>query len=81
MRYVVHPEELINAAIRSGLLSPEEAHSPNVRSAAHEESADLADHWPAGEGFGSSDMTYLIQSFLEHAGFKTKFVNHRLSRV
>jgi hypothetical protein len=78
--YVVHPENILHRALMNGLITPEEAKSTKFQHAAQEAAEELAASWPEGEGFGSSDMTFVVQDMLDNAGVKTHFVNHRLTR-
>lgn len=81
-RYVVSPGQIISRAVMNGLLSPEEAKTREVRESAQNEAERLAESWPEGEGFGSSDMTYTVQNMLNNAGLKADFVGGgRLQRL
>lgn len=85
--YVVSPEAILHRCVVNGLLTPEEARTPSgewnltLYVAAVTVADDLRDSWSEGEGFGSSDFTYLAQDFLREAGLKAEFVNNRLTRV
>lgn len=71
--YVVAPDDIIGRAFRSGLLSMTEAYSAKVKDAAQTVADDLASSWPEGEGFGSSDMTFVIERMLRYAGLPADF--------
>ena len=81
MSWVVRPEDIIRRAVFCGLLSPEESRTEKVRNAAQSEAEYLAESWPEEEGFGSSDMTPVMEAMLRSAGFKTEYRDHRLCRV
>jgi len=65
------------------------SHSRSVilHSIAIEVAEELADTWPEGEGFGSSDGTYVVKDFLDrvimHSAlpYKTGWVDHRLAVI
>lgn len=77
---VVHPQNILHRALMNGLITPEEARTHKFQHAAEEAAYNVSEGWPEGEGFGSSDMTFVIQDMLSIAGIKTEFVNHRLTR-
>ena len=79
--YVVSPESIIRRCLLNGLITIDEATSPEFERAAQEEADALRDSWSEGEGFGSSDFTFLAQDFLRTAGAKAEFVDGRLTRV
>lgn len=85
--YVVSPEAIIRRCIVNGLLTLDEATTldgkwdPEIERAATQVADDLRDSWPEGEGFGSSDFTFLAQDFLREAGLKAEFVDNRLTRI
>ena len=81
MEYVVRPESIIRRAVCAGLLTPEEAASKAVCDAAEYEAAELAESWPEDEGFGSSDITPVMEGMLRSAGFKTAYREGRLVRA
>lgn len=43
---------------------PKHPHKDLIMITALEVAAELAETWPEGEGFGSSDGTYVVQDFL-----------------
>jgi len=53
------------------MITIDEAHSPKFVAAAESAASHLRESWPEGEGFGSSDFTFLLQDFLSEAGVKT----------
>ena len=79
--YVVSPESILRRCVANGLITFDEATSPVFQKAAQEAADDLRDSWSPGEGFGSSDFTFLAQDFLRIAGLKADFVDGRLTRV
>lgn len=79
--FIVSPERILRVALERGFISIDEWHSEDVQRAALDEAERLRDRWPDGEGFGSSDMTFLLRNFLTTAGIATDFVNHRLTRI
>jgi hypothetical protein len=78
--YVVHPHDIIRRALGVGLLTPAEATSTKIQHAAQSAAEELRESWPEGEGFGSSDMTFVMQDMLNNAGIPTEFRNNRLER-
>ena len=79
--WVMAPESILRRAVVNGLLSLDQANSRTVKDAALEVAEDLRSTWPEGEGegFGSSDGTFVVKDMLERAGFKTAFVNGKLA--
>ena len=61
--------------------------SHSLHSIAIDVADELADTWPEGEGFGSSDGTYVVKDFLDRLiyatglPFKTGWVDHRLAVI
>lgn len=80
MSWVVSPENIVRRAVLCGLLSSEEAETKAVRDAARSEAEYLAESWPEEEGFGSSDMTPVMEAMLRSAGFQTEYRDNRLCR-
>lgn len=80
MNYVVSPESIVRRAVVCGLLTLDEATSKKVQDAAKSEAEYLAESWPEDEGFGSSDMTPVMEGMLRSAGFRTEYRDHRLCR-
>lgn len=79
--YVVDPIDLIKGAVRSGLLELDEINADLVGSAIQEAERIDEDYKDSGQGIGSSDMTYFTKYVLDGAGYKTGFINNRLTRV
>ena len=80
--YVMHPTDYVRGAM--SLLSPEEFNGIGIEKMMREgevAAMELRNNWPEDEGFGSSDRTYELQSFLEMLGFKTGFPNGTLEVV
>lgn len=80
MNYVVSPESIVRRAVLCGLLTLDEAASKKVQDAAQSEAEYLAESWPEDEGFGSSDMTPVMEGMLRSAGFQTEYRDGRLCR-
>jgi hypothetical protein len=78
--YVVTARALLERAVHNGLITPEEARSHKFMRAAQDVADALVEHWPEGEGFGSSDMTYAIEEMLQYAGVPHEYKNNRLVR-
>lgn len=78
--WVVSPDHILDRAVSNKLLTREEARSRKFQDAAEQAAEELRAHWPEGEGFGSSDMTYVIRDMLENAGVKTEFSGYKLVR-
>lgn len=79
--YIEHPFDLIKGAVRSGLLELDEINGDLVGSAIQEAERIDEDYKDSGEGIGSSDITYFTKHVLDDAGYKTAFINNRLTRV
>jgi hypothetical protein len=79
--YEIHPFDFITRAVRSGLLGLDEINRDLVFSALIEAENITEEYRDSGQGIGSSDMTYFTKHVLDYAGFKTGFVNNRLTRV
>lgn len=95
MRYILTPQDIIRRAentngasvmlcrVRAALSSS----SHSLHSIAIHVAEELADTWPEGEGFGSSDGTYVVKDFLDTVifatglPFKTGWVDHRLAVI
>jgi len=80
-QHVVSPDRIIYRAVTGGFITAAEADSQVVHDHALWTAERLDSEWPEGEGFGSSDMTFVLQEFLESLGIKTAFVNGRLTAV
>jgi hypothetical protein len=79
--YTYHPFQIIKDAVRHNLMSLDEINKAVCESAI-EAAEDVTERYAdSGEGFGSSDHTYVLKEALDGAGLKTDFVNHRLKRV
>jgi hypothetical protein len=79
--YEIHPFDFIIRAVRSGLLALDEINRDLVFSALIEAENITEEYRDSGQGIGSSDMTYFTKDVLDYAGFKTGFLNNRLTRV
>ena len=80
--YVIYPRWYVEQAMK--ILTPQEFLSVGIEKAmsfAEDAAEHLRDTWPADEGFGSSDHTYELQSYLENLGFKTGFPNGTLEVI
>lgn len=73
MNFVVSPEYLINRAVSCNLLTVEEAKTEKVKRAFTEACYEVTIGWPEGEGFGSSDGTFVMESALNIAGIATEW--------
>ena len=74
VNYVMHPDSYIDGARR--VLTSDQFASLDMtraRSVAQDAAEMLADEHPEDHGFGSSDRTYEIKSFLKALGFKAEF--------
>lgn len=80
MNYVVSPEAILRRSVLCGLITLEEAGTQKVKDAAQSEAEYLAESWPEDEGFGSSDMTWVMEAMLRSAGFQTEYKGGRLCR-
>jgi hypothetical protein len=79
--YSIDPFGLITSAVRGGLLELDEINKDLVNEAVYEAERVTDDYRDSGQGIGGSDMTYFTKSVLDSAGYKTGFVNNRLTRV
>lgn len=75
------PIQLIRKAMTSRLISPDEYFSNTQQMEGVAE--EIADQYsvPDGHGFGSSDMTAALKSFLDGMGYQTDYVDGRLTRL
>lgn len=64
----------------NGLINNEEMRDSKFQQAADEAADELAEFWPEGEGFSSSAMTSVIESFLHSVGLKTEYKSYKLMR-
>lgn len=80
-RYVVSPERILDRSLALGLITDDEKDTQNVKDAARDAAEDITSGWPEGEGFGSSDMTAVLATFLQMAGFSSTYKGGRLTRV
>ena len=71
--YVMSPASYINLALRWGLLAPGEV-TEKVMQQAEYAADELRCSWPEDEGFGSSDHTYEVESFVRSLGILVDFV-------
>ena len=90
MNYVMYPQQIINRA--NGMVGVTEMIEkydiqPNVQMEYAEMVAEeLAETWPEGEGFGSSDGTYVVKDYLDslingahlNSVYQTAWINNRL---
>ena len=84
--WVVYPDRYILEAARflkgdhlDRLMTIMEERPRSVYLTATLHAEDLVERYAGtGCGFGSSDMTYELKSFLDDLGFKTSFDNHKL---
>jgi len=95
MNYILTPQEIIRRAenmngakiMLSGSRQALAFTWHSLHSIAIEVAEELADTWPEGEGFGSSDGTYVVKDFLDrvitHSAlpYKTGWVDHRLAVI
>lgn len=79
--YSIDPFSLISSAVRGGLLELDEINKDLVNEAVYEAERVTDDYRDSGQGIGGSDMTYFTKNVLDSAGYKTGFLNNRLSRV
>jgi hypothetical protein len=79
--YSIDPFGLITSAVRGGLLELDEINKDLVNEAVYEAERVTDDYRDSGQGIGGSDMTYFTKSVLDGVGYKTGFVNNRLTRV
>tara|TARA_R110001583_G_scaffold8435_1_gene40267 strand:+ start:5409 stop:5954 length:546 start_codon:yes stop_codon:yes gene_type:complete len=70
---IYQPQRLIDIALRHGFISKEEARERATLNVATEVAEETSADWPEGEGFGSSDFTYELKSFLDGLGYHTDF--------
>jgi hypothetical protein len=79
--YSIDPIRMIVRAVSSGLLSLDEINKDLVNNAEYVAESVTNIYKDSGEGIGSSDMTYFTKEMLDGAGYKTDFINNRLTRV
>lgn len=65
---------IIHASLSWGFINNEEAEDVNIQGIANEVAWEHKDD----EEIGSSDMTFIVKSFLDGMGKKTDFVNGKL---
>lgn len=77
-----YKESLIQRAINGGFFTKEEylQNKAMFDDAAEETMFEYSD-WDENDGFGSSDMTFAIKSFLSNAGIETDFIGGKLTRL
>jgi len=74
IEYVIPPITYIECALRWGLLQPAEV-TESVLQQAEYAAEELAERYAGSdEGFGSSDRTYAVQSFVRSLGILADFV-------
>lgn len=79
--YIVEPISVMYRAYLSGLYKLDDINDQST-GRANEVVGHISDSYRgSGEGFGSSDMTYLISNFLSADGIDAEFVNGRLTRL
>ena len=95
MRYILTPQDIIHRAenmngakvMLCGVRQALACSCHSLHSIAIDVADELADTWPEGEGFGSSDGTYVVKDFLDRLiyatglPFKTGWVDHRLAVI
>lgn len=88
MNYVMYPEQILNRAERvAGYELLPEVGEEKRKEIATEVAEELALDWPEGEGFGSSDGTYVVKDYLNQliwatgANLRTDFVGGYLTVV
>ena len=74
-------ESVLHRALCNGLITADEARSKSFVDAARDVADETNESWPVDEGFGSSDMTPVMERCLRYAGVKTAYVHGRLTRV
>jgi hypothetical protein len=79
--YSIDPFGLITSAVRGGLLELDEINKDLVNEAVYEAERVTDDYRDSGQGISGSDMTYFTKNVLDGVGYKTGFVNNRLTRV
>jgi len=88
MNYIMYPDQIMNRA--AGVAGYDLIPNTNFErksSIAEDVAEELASDWPEGEGFGSSDGTYVVKDYLNHliwdtgANLKTDFVGGYLTVV
>lgn len=78
--YVVHPDSIIKRALMSRFINIDEATDPQTKEIAQEIAAEWGQRYEgSGQGFGSSDHTFLMQDFLNALGKETEFVDNKLT--
>jgi hypothetical protein len=69
MNYLIDPQSLIFSAHRIGgftqMITDKQIHQWDLLETAQQVSEEWTIDWPEGEGFGSSDMTYLLKDFID----------------
>lgn len=69
MSYIVDPQRLVFNSHRiagfTEMISDKQIPQWDLLQTAHEVSAEWTEDWPEDEGFGSSDMTYMIKDFID----------------
>ena len=69
MNYLIHPQSLIFNAHRidgfTQMITDKQIHQWDLLETAQQVSEECNIDWPEGDGFGSSDMTYLLKDFID----------------
>jgi hypothetical protein len=75
---IYQPQRLVDMALEHGFISKEEARQRKTLDIATEVASETSADWPEGEGFGSSDFTRELKSFLEELEYHTDFDGSKL---
>jgi len=75
---IYQPQRLIDRALHHGFISKEEARDRKTLDIATEVAEETSANWSEGDGFGSSDFTYELKSFLDGLGYHTDFDGSKL---
>ena len=69
MNYLIDPQSLIFNAHRidgfTQMIADKQIHQWDLLETAQQVSEECNIDWPEGDGFGSSDMTYLLKDFID----------------
>lgn len=80
-QYMIQPFRLIYRSYMSGLYNLDDVNDQSIGRAEGECSEVTESYRGSGEGFGSSDFTFLMEGFLRSEGIKTAYVDGYLKRV
>lgn len=78
---VTSAAQILRRSVLNDLITPEEAHSSLFQRAAEDAASRINESWTEGEGFGSSDMTFVQEDMLNNAGIPNAYRNGRLVRT